>query len=278
MHSIPSRPVPFGLAVRRLVGTTALVLGVLAAGAAHAQTLRPEVYVANGTVNATAVSDDGQTLYIGGNFTYVGPNTGSGARLSETAGTVLPGGLVVNGPVAASVADGAGGFYIGGAFTQVGGVGRNRIAHVLPDGTLDAAFDPNANAAVNALAVSGGVLYAGGEFESIGGQPRQGLAAFSITPVASEGTETSARAVGPAYPNPAMGRATLPVSVAQTERVRVDVYNVLGQYVLTAFDGPFTAGATQSVTIETSRLAAGSYVVRVQGASFAETRRLTVVR
>jgi hypothetical protein len=164
----------------RAVGALVLLAGTLG-GAAQAQTLRPEVYVTNGRVSATALSDDGQTLYIGGAFTYVGPNTGSGVRIGEASGSVLPGGLVVNGTVRASVEDGAGGFYIGGDFTTVGGVTRNRLAHVLAGGTLDAAWDPNADNGVYALAVSGGVVYAGGNFTTVGGQPRNRLAALDAT-------------------------------------------------------------------------------------------------
>ena len=162
---------------RRLCAVLAFAL---LATAAHAQTLRPELPVTDGDINATALSDDGATLYLGGRFTYVGPYTGSGVRLSPSAGTVLPGGARVNGTVLASVPDGAGGYYIGGRFTSVGGARRNRLAHVLADGTLDAAFDPNVgspSSAVFALALGGGALYVGGTFTSVGGQTRNRLAA-----------------------------------------------------------------------------------------------------
>ena len=163
---------------RRLGAALALLAFALLATAAHAQTLRPELPVTNGTVFATALSDDGATLYLGGDFSYVGPYTGSGVRLSPSAGTVLPGGARVNGEVLVSVPDGAGGYYIGGQFTSVGGVARNRLAHVLADGTLDAAFDPSVSGgSVFALAFGGGTLYAGGSFDSVGGQARRNLAA-----------------------------------------------------------------------------------------------------
>ncbi len=44
-----------------------------------------QAWVTNGTVVAIAIGPDG-TTYIGGNFTYVGPNTGGGAALDATSG------------------------------------------------------------------------------------------------------------------------------------------------------------------------------------------------
>ncbi len=49
-----------------------------------------ELYITNGSVNATALSADGNTLYIGGTFTRVGPNTGGFVLIDDTSG--LPAG------------------------------------------------------------------------------------------------------------------------------------------------------------------------------------------
>src|SRR5437667_8168668 len=71
---------------------------------------------------------------------------------------------------------------IGGDFTTLspnGGVAvtRNHIARLNPDGTLDTAFDPNANDWVYSIAVQAdGKILAGGEFATIGGQPRNHIA------------------------------------------------------------------------------------------------------
>ena len=48
-----------------------------------------QVWVTDGTVNATAIGPDG-TTYIGGSFTCVGPDTGSGAALDATSGAPRP--------------------------------------------------------------------------------------------------------------------------------------------------------------------------------------------
>ncbi len=52
--------------------------------------------------------------------------------------------------------------------------------------------------------------------------------------------------------------------------------DALGREVLVVLDGE-ASGAVR-LDVDTSRLAPGVYVVRVAGATFAETRRLTVVR
>jgi hypothetical protein len=86
--------------------------------------------------------------------------------------------LRVDGEVRAIAPDDAGGWYVGGTFSAVNGLARNRIAHLLPNGDVDPAWNPGANEAVFALAVSGGTVYAGGEFTMMRGLLRGYFAAF----------------------------------------------------------------------------------------------------
>src|SRR5687767_15139983 len=94
-----------------------------------------------------------------------------------------------NGEIRVVVAQPDGKILIGGSFTTLspnGGpaVTRNRIARLNPDGTLDAAFDPNANNTVHAIALQAdGKIVVGGVFNgdfngpnSIGGQTRNFIA------------------------------------------------------------------------------------------------------
>ncbi|MBU1942175.1 MAG: PQQ-like beta-propeller repeat protein [Actinobacteria bacterium] len=130
----------------------------------------------DGIVRAIVTTPD--TTYIGGDFNYVGPNTGSGVFIDASTGQPAATYPRVDGQICACVPDGSGGWYIGGSFTMVSSVTRNGVAHILSDGTLDSAWDPDANGTVNALAVSGSTVYAGGAFSSIGGQNRNNMAAL----------------------------------------------------------------------------------------------------
>ena len=72
-----------------------------------------------------------------------------------------------------------------------------------------------------------------------------------------------------------MRRAALVLSLASPEHVRASVFDALGREVTVEFDGE-ASGAVR-LDVDTAALAPGVYVVRVVGATFAETRRLTVV-
>jgi len=128
----------------------------------------------NGGVNCIAVQADGN-IVIGGSFTQVGTTT------RNYIARIFPDGTVdttydpnANGAVNALLLRPDGTFLVGGAFTtmQPDGtatiVARSRIAHLNTDGTLDSAFYPGTNDAVNALAVQAdGKILIGGVFTQV---------------------------------------------------------------------------------------------------------------
>ncbi len=75
-------------------------------------------------------------------------------------------------------------------------------------------------------------------------------------------------------PNPARDAATLALTVGAPEAVRAVVLDATGREVAVVFDGTVTDAAT--LTVDTRALPSGVYVVRVVGATFSATRRLTV--
>lgn len=85
--------------------------------------------------------------------------------------------LYLNGTVTAIVMQADGGLVFGGSFTSVNGVARTNLARLLPDGSLDPAWDATVDGNVDALAVDvSGSIYVGGLFNHVGGQPRGNLA------------------------------------------------------------------------------------------------------
>jgi WD40 repeat protein len=160
-------------------------------------------YVTNGIVSALARTSS--TIYLGGEFTQVGPRTGPWVALSSSTGTVdasepqVYGGEATaqessqcsvrydsgfckhGGSVFATVSDGHGGFFVAGKFSAVGGEERDNLAHVLADGSVDPAWHPSTDGPVYSLARSGSTVYAGGFFATASGQPRKKAAAFDAT-------------------------------------------------------------------------------------------------
>jgi hypothetical protein len=177
-ESLTRAPAPSGSRKARLLAYACLVLALsaLAAPAARAA-LSPAptpTAVTDGYVNA--IARHGDTIYLGGNFTWVGPRSGPGAAISPTTGDFDRAMPQVSGGqanVAAAAPDGQGGWYIGGQFTHVGGVPRANLAHILPNRSVDPNWNPAPTGeflpAVFDLAVAPDeTVYVAGRFDTIG--------------------------------------------------------------------------------------------------------------
>jgi hypothetical protein len=134
--------------------------------------------------NIVAEATDGNTLYLGGNFTSVSKNSGN--AVAYDAGTdaqdTFP---FFDGTVRAIIPDGLGGWFVGGSFGDVdGNTAFPYLAHVDSSGTLDENFEAGVNDSVGSLALSpdGTTLYASGDFTQVnGGEGRNFIAAFDAT-------------------------------------------------------------------------------------------------
>jgi len=178
-------------ALQVLAGSFVVVASCIAATPAWAPLnyAPARAWVTNGPVYDVARLGD--TVYLGGDFTRVGPPTGPGAAINRTTGQpdlAFPevGGGVGGSEVTAVISDGRGGWYIGGNFTYVGGTRRPYVAHILADKTVDPTFDAAvadrdvvSDDPIKALALFRSTLYVGGRFFSMGGRPRSGIAALS---------------------------------------------------------------------------------------------------
>jgi hypothetical protein len=189
----------------RLVFALAAIAAVIAiqaifgASPALALTERPDdTYMTNGKVYATALSEDGKTLYIGGDFSEVRQNPpgvpGINRNVSNVAAINVETGAAIrtwrprvtgDGAVVRSLVVKNGRVYIGGNFTAVEGEPRKNLAAV---GANTAAvrllpFAPQVGgdtSFVYALEADDSKLYVGGGFSKINGKPRKNLAAFSL--------------------------------------------------------------------------------------------------
>ncbi len=136
----------------------------------------------NGSVNATAYDASTDRLYIGGDFTRVGPYMGGGVPI-DANGAALSRFPKIVGEVKAVVPDEAGGWYVGGRFVKVGSHFINNLVHIRPDFSVDPEWNPNPVGSsydiIYSLLLNGSVLYVGGSFTTIGGASRSYLAALN---------------------------------------------------------------------------------------------------
>jgi choice-of-anchor B domain-containing protein len=78
--------------------------------------------------------------------------------------------------------------------------------------------------------------------------------------------------------NPFRAGTRIAISAAQTQRIRVEVYDVLGRQTALLFDGVVTGGSRQSLMLDGERLAPGTYLVRATGETGAASVRVTRLR
>ena len=128
----------------------------------------------NVSVATMVVQDDGKII-IGGNFTTFNGNTINRIARLNSDGTLdltFNPGTGANGTIWTIALQQDGKIVIGGEFTSFAGVGRNRIARLNDDGSLDPTFNPGtgANEWIYASAIQNdGKIIIGGEFTNFNG-------------------------------------------------------------------------------------------------------------
>lgn len=79
------------------------------------------------------------------------------------------------------------------------------------------------------------------------------------------------------YPNPFNPSTTLQFSLAQSGRVVLEVFNVLGQPVVTLVDESLTPG-TYRYTFDASALSSGVYLYRLTAGEFTQTKKMVLMK
>jgi uncharacterized delta-60 repeat protein len=137
-------------------------------------TFNPGTVSVNNLVRTVLVQPDGKVI-IGGDFTtFNGISRNRIARLNAdgTLDTTFSSGSGANNSVECLALQPNGKLLIGGTFTTINSIARNSIARLLPNGNLDANFNPGtgANGTVEALALqSDAKVVLGGTFTTFNG-------------------------------------------------------------------------------------------------------------
>jgi hypothetical protein len=140
-----------------------LLLVALAIASTNAQTLVKTMSATNGSVYSV-VKNAGK-YYIGGNFTYVGLQTGTAGLLTSSSDIPDLNFPSFTGDVRCVISDGNNGWYVGGAMYQVDGNSCSQLVHVLSNNTIDPSFNASITSGnVYALLLKGSTLYVRGRF------------------------------------------------------------------------------------------------------------------
>jgi hypothetical protein len=112
----------------------------------------------------------------------------------------------------------------------------------------------------------------------IGGPTLRPIGSFATAVDGGPAPVASAIEVQAAVPNPFTPQTSVRFRVAEGQDVRVLLYDALGRQVRTLFEGPLEAGVYETVEVDGAGLPAGTYVVRVEGATAAGSTRIVLSR
>jgi hypothetical protein len=79
------------------------------------------------------------------------------------------------------------------------------------------------------------------------------------------------------FPNPANSSASLSISLSSESHVSVVISTIAGQQVATLYDGTMNAG-TQQISINTTDIPAGIYLVKIQSTNGSLTKKLVITK
>jgi uncharacterized delta-60 repeat protein len=209
-------------------------------------------------------------LYAAGSFTSFG-----GLPLGEVV-RLLPNGApdpsfaagLVSARIQALAVQPNGRVLVGG---QVGLQNANGTLRLLPNGLVDASYNgaTGPSAAVHSLLVqSDGAIMAAGSFTNVVGIPYNGLVRLLDANVLNASNQKLA-ALTQAWPVPAHGQLHLRLDAASRPR-RVELLDALGRVTIAQ------AVSQPEMTLDTTPLRTGTYVLRVQYASGPVLRRVVV--
>ncbi|MBK7259731.1 MAG: T9SS type A sorting domain-containing protein [Ignavibacteriae bacterium] len=93
----------------------------------------------------------------------------------------------------------------------------------------------------------------------------------------TEGQRPSSYDLGQAYPNPFNPSTRIRYAVPEAARVRIGVYNQLGQQVRTLVN-EFQEAGMYEITLNADGLPSGVYVYRMESGMFVDARKVVLLR
>lgn len=79
------------------------------------------------------------------------------------------------------------------------------------------------------------------------------------------------------YPNPFNPSTTIPVSISEFQKVKVDIYDITGRLVQSVFNGNLPSG-NYALPVNLERYASGVYLYRLQTDDHVQIKRMTLVK
>ena len=163
-----------------LVGLVAWAAGGAVAWGQCQPDPRRDLWLVSGPVHAVLLTN--HTAYLGGGFSYAGPQTGPAAVFDLASGDSAGGLPRIGGSVYGAISDGNGGWFLAGQFTTVEDQSITNLVHLLPDRTVDPLWRTQVTGSyAQTLCVQDGRLYVGGSFQRVGSVARRSLAAIRVS-------------------------------------------------------------------------------------------------
>lgn len=108
--------------------------------------------------------------------------------------------------------------------------------------------------------------------------PAYGQSAEASIQIVEADETPDAYRITSAYPNPFNPQTQFTLTVLEEQRVRVEVYNLLGRRVAVIHEGRLAAEQTYTFAFEASNVPSGIYLIRVTGEQFSTTQRVTLLK
>ena len=229
----------------------------------------------------------GSILQLGTSDLGTAPNSSTGSFRVLSGATVYsghPNGL--NGNITSTGAQGGGNFFSTGANYGFNGSVVQSTGLFLPDTLADLTVNnPTTVFLAKHILINDTLHLKAGQFDvgrgtgyTLGPNGFVSLEGGSLTEVASHNPNVpNTFFVDQNYPNPFNPSTTITFGVPARSYVSAKVFNLLGQKVLTLFEGTREAGV-YSLHVNAAKLGSGMYFYRIQAGNTVDTKRMIILK